>query len=282
MMASAETPQAQAPLIVHMFWHGAALSRIERLCMASFIANGHPVHLHVYDEPAGVPRGVMMVDAENILPRRYLFKHAASGSFAIFADWFRYRLLYEQGGLWVDTDMVCLKTFDHQTQEIYAWQDERAINNAVLGLPRGHRLAEWMVRCCEHPNRILPYDPFKTRRRKLTRKFLPGDGRKRTKWGESGPSGLTLAAQHLDCAAQALPFWHFYPIHYLNWRAVFDTSLRENPNIVAGSYGLHLWNEMARQAPGFDRNAAFPRESLFERLCARYLRSDDSGTDSSR
>jgi hypothetical protein len=254
-----------------MFWHGPPLSRLERLCMSSFVAHGHAVELHVYEEPAGVPRGVTLADAIRILPRADLFTHARSGSLAIFADWFRYRLLHERGGLWVDTDVVCLRPFDYDCTEIFAWQDERVINNAVLGLPRGHELARWMADCCERPDRVLPYDSLRTRRRKLLRRILPGDSRRRTKWGESGPVGLTLAAQHLGYANRALPFWHFYPIHYLNWRSVFDASLRDNPALVSGSYGLHLWNEMTRQQPGFDKNARFDAGSLFEQLCERYL-----------
>jgi hypothetical protein len=263
-----------APLpTVHMFWHGPPLSRIERLCMTSFVANGHSVHLHVYDEPSGVPTGVTLADAAAVLARQHLFAHAASGSFAIFADWFRYRLLYQQGGLWADTDVVCLKPFDYGRDEVFAWQDERVINNAVLGLPRGHELAAWMSEGCERPNRFLPYDSGRTRRRKLFRMLRPR-GRGQIKWGETGPEGLTQAARHLGYAAHALPFWHFYPIHYLNWRAIFDSSLRDNPQITAASYGLHLWNERARRRPGFDKNARFSCDSLFERLCARYLTND--------
>ena len=40
---------------------------------------------------------------------------------------------------------------------------------------------------------------------------------------------------------------------------------------IAASYGLHLWNEMSRRSPGFDKNGRFPPDSLFEQLCARYL-----------
>lgn len=256
-----------------MFWHGPPLSRIERLCMSSFVAHGHGVQLHVYEEPRDVPAGVTLHDAAAVLPRHELFAHAATGSFAVFADWFRYRLLYEHGGLWVDTDVVCLRPWSYTSEELFAWQDQRTINNAVLGLPRGHALAKWMAECSEHPFRPLPYDSLKTRRRKFTRRLL-GRDRSTNRWGETGPQGLTAAANHLGCAARALPFWHFYPIHYLNWHTVFDGSLRDNPHIVAGSYGLHLWNEMARRQPGFDRDARFPAECLFELLCARYLTSD--------
>jgi hypothetical protein len=257
---------------VQMFWHGPPLSRIERLCMSSFVAHGHAVQLHVYEEPQGIPAGVTVRDAAAVLPRDELFVHRSSGSLAVFADWFRYRLLAEHGGLWVDTDVVCLRPFDHAGAEIFAWQDQSTINNAVIGLPRGHALARWMVTCCEQPNRFLPYDSFRTRRRKLQRRLL-GRGRAEGQWGETGPAGFTAAATHLGCASRALPFWHFYPIHYQNWHTVFDDSLHERFGIIDGSYGLHLWNEMSRHRPGFDRNGRFPEGSLFERLWARYVTS---------
>ena len=44
-------PQPGSLPSVHMFWHGPPLSRIERLCMSSFVAHGHAVRLHVYEEP---------------------------------------------------------------------------------------------------------------------------------------------------------------------------------------------------------------------------------------
>lgn len=238
--------------------------------MASFVANGHAVRLHVYDEPANVPHGVTLADASEVLPREHLFAHRQSGSFALFADWFRYRLLRDRGGLWVDTDVVCLKPLDYGGEEIYGWQDGQTLNNAVLGLPRGHRLAEWMASVCEHPNRFLPYDSSKTRRRKLQRMLLR-QHRADAAWGETGPQGLTAAARHLDCTASALPFWHFYPIHYMNWQTVFDGTLPADAPLVAGSYALHLWNEMARQERGFDKNRRYSPDCLFERLCARYL-----------
>ena len=55
---------------------------------------------------------------------------------------------------------------------------------------------------------------------------------------------------------------------------MFDTTLRERTSLVDGCYGLHLWNEMARRQPGFDRDGRFPEGSLFEQLWARYITSD--------
>ena len=257
---------------VHMFWHGPRLSRLERLCMSSFLAHGHQVLLHVYQEPQGVPPGVTVQDANRVLSERYLFRHQKSGSVAAFADWFRYLLLHQQGGIWVDTDVVCLKPLRYDHPIVFGRQDEQIINNAVLGLPPRHELAAWMIDCCEFPNRVRPYDKKRIRRRKLKRRLFQGNSRGNIAWGENGPQGFTQAARHLGYDQHALPFWHFYPVHFLNWRSVFDAGLSEQ--MLASSHALHLWNEMVRRAPGFHGERRFDPGSIFEQLCDRYLKSD--------
>jgi hypothetical protein len=241
--------------------------------MASFVANGHAVHLHAYDEVVGVPAGVTLLDASKILPASAIFHHAKSGSIAAFADLFRYRLLFASGGIWADTDMVCLRPLIYDTPEIFGWMDSEVINNALLGLPKGHALARWMAECCENPNRWLPYDDYKTRRRKLKRRILL-NRRGNILWGEYGPQGFTSAAHHFGIADRAQPFWHFYPLHYKQWRTAFDTSLADNLEFLGNSKAIHLWNEMFRRDQNFNKDAQFPAESCFERLWRRYFRSD--------
>ena len=268
MSASAALPT------IHMFWDGPRLSRVERLCMASFLAHGHPLQLHAYEPPTNAPAGVLIVDANATLSRKHMFRDKASNSVAPFADWFRFQVLYDQGGIWADTDMVCLKPFSYPRPEVFGWQDQDLINNAVVGLPPRHALAAWMLECWRHPDRTQPYDSRRTRRHKLMRRLRPGDSRPHMAWGEYGPRGFTQAARHLGYDSLAQPFWHFYPIHYLNWHSIFDDTLVDNPALTDASFGLHLWNEMTRRRAGFDKNGRFPAGSLFERLCARYLKSD--------
>lgn len=255
---------------VHMFWHGPPLTRVERLSMLSWMAHGHAVVLHAYAEPAGVPAGVRLADARAILPESALFAHGGTGSYALFADWFRYRLLARHGGLWADTDTVCLQPLEYAQPEIYAWEDERQVNNAILGLPAGHALARWMEDCCARPNRFRPYDGLRVRWRKLRRRLLPGGGRSVLKWGETGPIGLTAAARHLGCLGSALPPWHFYAVAWRDWRAVFEAGSAAMAGSLQRSRALHLYNEMMRREPGFDKDARFPADSLYELLCARH------------
>ena len=266
MSAGAASGNTTALPDISMFWHGPALSRLERLCVSSFVAHGHKVRLYAYEELAA-PAGVALMDAATVLPRTVLDAHPKSRPMALFADRFRYQLLLREGGLWVDTDVVCLKPFAYSHPEIFGWQDEHSINNAVLGLPAGHDLAEWMLRVCEQPHRFHPYDNFKTRRRKLMARF---GLRSKVQWGATGPFGFTRAARYLGHAHKGLPFWHFYALHYSNWRAAFDSTLADNPMLIEGGYGLHLWNEMTHRVPGFDKNARYPADSVFERLCRRY------------
>ena len=48
------------------------------------------------------------MDANDILDKKYIFRRW-TGNLATFADIFRYKLLYERGGWWVDLDLVCLR-----------------------------------------------------------------------------------------------------------------------------------------------------------------------------
>jgi Alpha 1,4-glycosyltransferase conserved region/Glycosyltransferase sugar-binding region containing DXD motif len=259
---------------VQMFWHGAPLSRIERLCMASFIAQGHPLHLYVYEAPAALPNGVRVMQAEEILPRARLFRHRRTGSLGPFSDWFRYRLLEERGGIWADADVVCLAPLVYPQDEIFGWQDAHYINNAVLGLPAGHKLAAWIAGACADPNRALPYDGVGMRLRKWRRRYLGGNRRAAVRWGEYGPKGLTQAARHLSYLNRAQPCTHFYPVRCEDWRLLFESRQNAGPLWTPESRALHLWQEMMKQTPGFDKDGRFPADSPFEELCRRYLKSD--------
>src|SRR6185295_9795178 len=257
---------------IRMFWHGSPLSRMERLSLSSFVQNGHPVELYVYEEPPGVPAGVRLMAAAEILPREALFKHRRRQSFAMFADWFRYRLLFERGGIWADADMVCLQPFEYPSAEVFAWQDDKWINNAVLGLRAGDALAGWLADCCERPNRMLPYDDFDTRLRKLLR-FVKRQGRDSMKWGETGPYGFTNAAHHLGYVERALPSWHFYPIAYEDYRVLFESPADGRDLSFRGSRAVHLWNHVIEYGRALDKNRRFPADSPFEQLWLRYMGS---------
>ena len=55
--------------------------------------------------------GVDIQSADEIVPRSLFERVLAGAEIRYFSDLFRYALLYEQGGLWMDTDVVLLKPF---------------------------------------------------------------------------------------------------------------------------------------------------------------------------
>ncbi|MCB1624060.1 MAG: hypothetical protein KDI32_05705 [Pseudomonadales bacterium] len=256
---------------INMFWFGAPLSRIETLSIASFLANGHAVDLYVYEDIGPVPPGAALCEAATILPRELLFRHRRTGSVAHFADWFRYKVLHRAGGIWADTDVVCLRPLDYSDPVVFAWETDAYVNSAVLGLPAGHPLADWLAATCATPNKILPYDSWRLRLRKLRRRYFQGDRRDRIRWGETGPKGLTHAARHFGLLDRALPSWHFYPVPAERWQELFAAPGVGAPLELGESRAVHLWNNMMHTVPEFDKNGRFDVRSPFERLWQRYL-----------
>lgn len=102
---------------VNSLWIGSQLSKIELLTLQSFVDNGHIFHLWAYDKIENeLPEGVIVEDANEIIPREKIFRYKyfnkyghGKGSVSGFSDIFRYKLLYEKGGWWIDMDVTCLK-----------------------------------------------------------------------------------------------------------------------------------------------------------------------------
>lgn len=97
---------------VHMLWIGGSLSNLEKISILSFLKNGFSVKLWTYGNVLGVPDGTIQHDARTVLPENRIFKYK-NGSYAGFANLFRYAVLSKFGGLWADTDVICLIPASH-------------------------------------------------------------------------------------------------------------------------------------------------------------------------
>src|SRR5262249_7586060 len=99
---------------------GDRLSIMEQLSIRSFMAHGHEYHLYTYGEVKNVPTRTVIRDASEILPKDNIFLYPAYKTYAGFANMFRYQLLYLRGGWWVDTDAVCVKPFDFESEYVFS------------------------------------------------------------------------------------------------------------------------------------------------------------------
>src|ERR1043165_6249395 len=97
---------------IQCLWIGPRLSAMEQLCINSFLRHGHEGHLYADGGGDARPAGTVVRDGREILPAERIFFYSDHDSPSGFANFFRYKLLLDRGGWWVDTDMVCLRPFD--------------------------------------------------------------------------------------------------------------------------------------------------------------------------
>ena len=125
------------------FWHGP-LDRLRQTCLRSQVAAGHKVTVYSFEPLPGLPDGVGNAGAEAILPRAFAEKlrpPEPDGSWRDwttlqFSDFFRMRLMAQRAGLWLDADVLLLKSVEiDPAKPFFAWERRRQLGNSVLYLP---------------------------------------------------------------------------------------------------------------------------------------------------
>lgn len=113
---STDIPATGENHVIQSVWIGSSLSTMEKLCIRSFLKNGHEFHLYAYNDIAGVPDGTILKDANDILPETAIkeFLYIAN-----FSDYFRYTML-RNGGWYVDMDSVCLRPLEFKEPYVFA------------------------------------------------------------------------------------------------------------------------------------------------------------------
>ena len=101
---------------VSLFWDKTELSKLEQLCLKSYLENNHKVNLFTYNQNLQVfkHKNLSVLNANEILEEKQRFYYKGNGdcpfnSVVGFSDIFRYELLYKIGGWYSDMDVVNLK-----------------------------------------------------------------------------------------------------------------------------------------------------------------------------
>lgn len=90
-------------------WVGNDVPLLQRICFNSFVKNGHPLSLFVYNK-YDLPKEIVQIDANEIVPSSQIFTKSTTfgESYAQFSDIFRYQMLKKRPGMiWVDADTIC-------------------------------------------------------------------------------------------------------------------------------------------------------------------------------
>ena len=231
---------------IQSLWIGNTLSTMERLCMKSFLANGHPFNLYVYAPVLGVPEGVQVLDANEILPREIIkeFNYTAQ-----FSDYFRYMLVYHMGGWWVDTDIVCLRPFDFKEDTVVSGADG-CIHNSPFKAPED---SKWLGYALDR------IDACRADWKKLD-------------WAGLGGPLLSEAAKHHP--VPVVNQYLFDPFQNSSGYQRYVQSDLVLPADFDEMYSVHLhhamWTLSLGGAPRLDPDAKYPDTSLYETLKRRY------------
>ena len=137
--------------VVAMLWIGPCLSKMERLSIKSFQANGHTVNLYVYAPVANVPDGTVICDGNDIVPESRIkdFRYLAQ-----FSNLFVYKLLLDKGGWFSDCDNVCLRPIDFiEPYVFYRNIEETTVTAAICKCPKGSALMQYLY---DYVNNLTP------------------------------------------------------------------------------------------------------------------------------
>jgi hypothetical protein len=169
---------------------------------------------------------------------------------------FRYKLLLERGGWWVDSDVICLRRFDFARAHVFAaerrwravWR-RWGVTNCIIKAPAGSAIMR------------AAYDEASARDPATLR------------WGDTGPRLLDDLVTRLGHRADVAAPSTFCPIDHWRWRILLGTGVRARARValatVRAPHAIHLWNEKWRRAR-VDKDASQDPRCLYARLRARF------------
>jgi len=255
--------------IIQSLWIGEKLSPLEKLSINSFLKNGHKYHLYTYKDVLGIPEGVEVLNGNDIIAEEKIFSFTGwfqKNSFAPFSDIFRYKLLFEKGGTWSDTDAVALRPCRFDSDYVFSSEySENGKVEANIGFIKAPKGASIMKACFEKALEL--HDANST-------------------YVATGPRLIREMIERFGLQKYVRDPEVFCPV---NW---FDAHDLVKPNFLGERLGephtVHLWNSVWRysfdQAPFLkkllkkifsknqclDRNSKFDQSSLMGQLMNKY------------
>ena len=252
--------------VIQGFWSGP-ITTMERLSMQSFLANGHEYHLYAYPggipNPEAVPAGVVILNAEEIVPQARVETFRCSTH---FSDFFRASLLLKKGGWHSDLDNVALMPLGFpEPYCFYRDQDESTISFALSKAPPGSPLMQYVYSYID----------------RLTQSELD-----QLSWQAIGPDFTHGAIEHFQLTQFAQPGYRFDPVHWSRARDLINPAA-DPPFDLSRSYSCHLfhavWNGGPQDRCGrgwnlgqdldarMDTDGEYHPDCLYEKLKRRYL-----------
>lgn len=250
------------PPAINMLWIGGPLPWYAEASIRSFIHHGHEVNLYTYETDLRPPVACRIIDARDVLPRSEVFAYRDGqyqGYLSGFANWFRYELLYRNGGWWADTDVICARQFRADGDYVFASCWEPSVfdfvnNNVIFVRERGNALMKSCAAICAEKKSNVEHS-------------------------ETGPTLLNSMVRRSNLTRFITSPRVFNPIHYSDLKLLFSPAstirlyslgrrLRRLKPIYldSGVHGVHLYSAILVRTLGARDFSAVPRTSYLWRL----------------
>ncbi len=251
-------------VVVQSLWIGPELSLMEIYCIRSFLKFGMKFHLYTYEKVKNVPKGTILKDANEILPKKEIFK--LQETYLPFSDIWRYKLLYEKGGYWVDLDLIATRKFDFK--ERYVFASERTIQEGLMKLkepyvyqicvlkgPKGSKFFKELYEKCMTKQKVSGHkNKDKTKYMRIMRDLV--DEYDYSKYVKSPETFCNLDWWYAKDA--------FMPLE--KYRPKYGVKPQNLKNMFTKTYTIHLWRNLVTNKYNLDLNAKYDEKSLWEKI----------------
>ena len=242
-------------------WVGPSLGLVERACLRSVLNQGHKLSLYCYSRPEGVPKGVELRDAAEILPRSSIIRHH-SGSVSLFSNHFRYELQRRGVGTWLDCDAYLVRPLDGTSDYLIGEYEAGKVSTGVLRLPPESPLLTPLLDIFGE-KKVMPWLPWRAKVAAHWRLLTTGRiGLSKVPWGNAGPVALTYLAHAHGLADRAVPQEVLYPVRWQDADWVLDPARTLEDAITPRTVSIHFWNERIKRF----KDKPAPRGSVLARL----------------
>ena len=241
--------------IFQSLWIGPSLSKMEQLCVKSFIDHNLEYHLYTYGEVKNIPEGVIVKDGNEILPASEIYRYK-NGSVSAFSNLFRFTMLYKKGGYWVDTDLACTNPKLYEEDYVFTTEPSRDYNNSII-----------CAGLIKLPKESEPARMGMVIQKIQKQKILSGE----VNWG-SGPKTVQQIVHKYNLHKYVLPWKTICTCNWTGMPSLLNTNFPCHPSIIKDynsipkeMFGIHFWNEIWRRN-NLDKNATYDKNSIYEKL----------------
>ena len=245
--------------IIKSLWIGSYLNNISELCIMSWLRLNYKVELYI--DTLNLPKymdryrksgQLIFKSIKEIMP------YDKSQEILPYSDLFRYKMIFQTGGTWIDADMFLLKRLPKD--DIIISSEHTFIKGAfkskltfvpnigVLRFPKGNQFLENLIFKIENSFKKAEYlDNMIVFRKKL----------------KNHPYFDLVSPPNMYCPC---PWWQTKEMYYSDHYTIkYGVKNMTNKEMLNSATSIHLWNNITHTKHNIDFNKINP-DSLYARL----------------